>query len=156
MVEKSQSEKNIIYFYRPEENYGEFSNFYSAPVEINFKVWPTNEHFFQAMKFEGKSKEERIRKCSTPGMAFSEGRKRDVPLRSDWEEVKDEITMTALRAKFTQHEKLKMVLLSTKDNLIIEHTKKDNYWADAGDGTGKNMLGILLMKLRDELKEKKG
>jgi predicted NAD-dependent protein-ADP-ribosyltransferase YbiA (DUF1768 family) len=31
---------------------------------------------------------------------------------------------------------------------LIEHTVKDKYWADGGNGTGKNRLGFLLMKLR--------
>ena len=58
------------------------------------------------------------------------------------------------KAKFTQHPKLKKVLLDTGDRKIVEHTKRDSYWGDGGDGSGKNMLGILLMKLRSELTEK--
>jgi predicted NAD-dependent protein-ADP-ribosyltransferase YbiA (DUF1768 family) len=38
--------------------------------------------------------------------------------------------------------------------MIIEHTKNDNYWADGGDGSGKNMLGKILMEIRDELTKK--
>jgi predicted NAD-dependent protein-ADP-ribosyltransferase YbiA (DUF1768 family) len=36
----------------------------------------------------------------------------------------------------------------------VEHTFKDKYWADGGNGTGKNRLGVLLMKLRAEIREK--
>ena len=46
-------------------------------------------------------------------------------------------------------------MLSTGDSKIYEHTKNDKYWADGEDGSGKNMLGILLMKLREELKNMK-
>ncbi|KAL4512665.1 hypothetical protein ABPG72_020502 [Tetrahymena utriculariae] len=73
------------------------------------------------------------------------------PLRNDWESVKDNIMYEAIKAKFTQHDNLKKILLSTKNHKIVEHTKRDAYWADGGDGQGKNMLGILLMKLRKEL-----
>lgn len=43
--------------------------------------------------------------------------------------------------------------MDTGDKHIVEHTKNDFYWADGGSGNGKNMLGILLMKLRDEIKD---
>ena len=61
--------------------------------------------------------------------------------------------LKCLFAKFTQHEDLKKILLDTGDKTLIEHTKNDVYWADGGDGSGKNMLGKLLMKVRDELKD---
>ena len=59
----------------------------------------------------------------------------------------------ALRAKFTQHPSLRSLLLHTGDAELIEHTKNDRYWADGGDGTGKNRLGQLLMELRTELRK---
>jgi ribA/ribD-fused uncharacterized protein len=80
------------------------------------------------------------------------GRNRTLPLRSDWESVKDDIMREALRAKFGQHPGLKSLLLSTADAELVEHTKNDNYWADGGDGSGKNRLGALLMELRARLR----
>ena len=60
-----------------------------------------------------------------------------------------------LRYKFTQNENLKAKLLETGNRKLIEHTENDKYWADGGgDGKGQNRLGILLMKLRDELRNK--
>ncbi len=58
----------------------------------------------------------------------------------------------ALKAKFTQNEDLKNILLETGDAILVEHTENDNYWGDGGDGNGKNMLGKLLMELREELR----
>jgi N-glycosidase YbiA len=43
-------------------------------------------------------------------------------------------------------------LLETGDARIVEHTTRDRYWADGGDGSGRNMLGRLLMRVRDELR----
>jgi ribA/ribD-fused uncharacterized protein len=80
------------------------------------------------------------------------GRSRERPLRPDWEEVKDDIMREALRAKFTQHEQLRSWLLGTGDAELVEHTRNDAYWGDGGDGTGKNMLGKLLMELRAKLR----
>lgn len=57
-----------------------------------------------------------------------------------------------LYEKFTQNSKLKSLLLSTSNKKIVEHTKHDSYWGD-GKGKGKNILGILLMRLREELRE---
>ena len=45
------------------------------------------------------------------------------------------------------------ILLGTGDALLVEHTNKDNYWGDGGDGRGKNMLGRILMEVREKLKE---
>ena len=61
----------------------------------------------------------------------------------------------ALDAKFTQHGKLKRRLLATGAATLIEHTRNDRDWADGGDGSGLNRLGVLLMELRDRLREGK-
>jgi ribA/ribD-fused uncharacterized protein len=142
-----------IRFYRVNEAYGEFSNFSPHPVELNGRVWPTSEHYFQAQKFAGTEREEGIRQAKSPMIAARMGRSRDFPLRADWEAVKDDIMHEALLAKFTQHPRLKALLLATGEAQLIEHTRNDNYWADGGDGTGKNRLGLLLMELRAQFKE---
>jgi ribA/ribD-fused uncharacterized protein len=80
------------------------------------------------------------------------GRSRKRPLRRDWESVKEQVMLEALRAKFTQHDDLKAILLGTGDAVLVEHTAKDSYWGDGGDGSGKNRLGQLLMRVRDELR----
>lgn len=58
----------------------------------------------------------------------------------------------AVLAKFTQHDRLRRMLLSTGEALLVEQTANDSYWADGGDGSGKNMLGQILMQVRDELR----
>lgn len=35
----------------------------------------------------------------------------------------------------------------------MEHTANDSYWGDGGDGSGKNMLGRILMEIRDKICE---
>ena len=83
------------------------------------------------------------------------GRSRKKPLRKDWESSKENVMREALRAKFTQHLDLRALLLSTGDEIIVEHTQNDDYWGDGGDGSGKNRLGILLMELREKLRTEK-
>ena len=140
-----------ILFYRVSEPHGEFSNFSPHPIQLKGKVWPTSEHYFQAQKFAGTEHEEAVRLAKSPMVAARMGRSRERPLRADWEAVKDDIMRDALRAKFAQPA-LRSLLLKTGDAEIVEHTKNDRYWADGGDGTGRNRLGQLLMELREQLK----
>ena len=35
---------------------------------------------------------------------------------------------------------------------FVEHTENDSYWGDGGDGSGKNMLGQILMDVRELLR----
>ena len=143
-----------ILFYRVNDEFGEFSNFAAFPIKLRGRAWPTSEHYFQAQKFAGNAHEETISQAKSPMIAARLGRSRAHPLRPDWEGVKDDIMREALRAKFTQHPRLRSLLLSTGDAMLVEHTRNDSYWADGGDGTGKNRLGELLMELRTELRLK--
>ncbi|WP_434047762.1 NADAR family protein [Sorangium cellulosum] len=142
----------VIHFYRAGDAYGFFSNFSRHPVTLKGKVWPTSEHYFQAQKFPDTHHEEEIRNAPGPGEAARMGRQRSRPLRPDWEQVKDDIMREVVRAKFTQHEELKRALLDTGDAELVEHTTNDAYWADGGDGSGVNMLGKILMEIREELR----
>ena len=142
----------VIHFYSTSGEYGCFSNFSRHTVFLKGKRWPTSEHFFQAQKFVGTEHEDAVRKAQTPGESARMGRDRKRPLRRDWESVKDAVMLDAVRAKFTQHEDLKAILLGTGDAKLVEHTEKDRYWGDGGDGSGKNRLGQILMTVRDELR----
>jgi len=58
-------------------------------------------------------------------------------------------------AKFTQHPELRELLLATGDAALVEHTENDAYWGDGGDGSGKNRLGEIPMRVREELRHRK-
>ena len=143
--------KRFIKFYRTGDPYGEFSNFAEYPITVRGVEWPTSEHYFQAQKFAGTPDEEAVRLANSPMAAAKMGRELSRPLRTDWETVKDDIMLEALLAKFEQHPKLLGLLLSTDDAEIVEHTNNDSYWGDGGDGSGKNMLGRILMEVRQRL-----
>jgi N-glycosidase YbiA len=148
----SDTTRAVINFYSTTGEYGCFSNFSRHPVFLKGKRWPTSEHYFQAQKFSGTEHEEAVRLCKKPSEAAALGRNRKLPLRPDWESVKDQVMLEAVRAKFTQHKDLKAILLGTGDAVLVEHTTNDSYWADGGDGSGKNMLGRILMQVREELR----
>lgn len=145
-----------VHFYSQNAEYGNFSNFSRHPITLGGKRWPTSEHYFQAQKFADTEHEEAVRLCKTPRQAADTGRSRKLPLRKDWDGVKDAVMLEAVRAKFTQHDDLKATLLGTGDAALVEHTPRDSYWGDGGDGSGKNRLGELLMRVRDELRAAAG
>jgi ribA/ribD-fused uncharacterized protein len=151
----SASNPKIINFYSTKDEYGCFSNFSAHPIELNGKIWKTSEHYFQAQKFVDTEHEEAIRLIESPMVAAQMGRDRRKPLRKDWEVVKIPVMREALIAKFTQHPDLQEILLATDNALLVEHTANDNYWGDGGDGFGLNMLGKLLMEVREELRNGK-
>jgi ribA/ribD-fused uncharacterized protein len=141
----------VINFYSTAGDYGCFSNFSRHSIFLKGKRWQTSEHYFQAQKFAGTEHEEAVRVCKTAREAANMGRSRKLPLRKDWEAAKDAVMLEALRAKFTQHDDLLETLLGTGDAVLVEHTVRDAYWGDGGDGSGKNRLGRLLMQVREEL-----
>jgi ribA/ribD-fused uncharacterized protein len=145
----------VINFYHVNKPHGGFSNFSKHAIQFDGKTWPTTEHYFQAQKFMGTDYEEQVRLATTPMQAAQMGRDRSRPLRPDWEITKDNIMRAAVRAKFTQHSDLRAELLATADALLVEHTANDRYWGDGGDGSGKNMLGRILMEIRDEFRNER-
>lgn len=126
------------------------SNFYGSPFILDGKQYSTVEHFFQSQKFAGTKYEEYIRCLETPAEAAREGKRRDLPLRKDWEEVKEGVMYKGLIAKFTQNPALQIALLATKGEMLREVSPYDRYWGTGRDQTGKNRLGVLLVRLRDE------
>ncbi|HEX8913443.1 MAG TPA: NADAR family protein [Humisphaera sp.] len=144
--------REVISFYSVSDEYGCFSNFSPHPVRLGGKVWPTTEHYFQGQKFEDAGHREAIRRANSPMLAARMGRDRKRKLRRDWESAKVSVMTDAVRAKFAQHDDLRAVLLGTGDAKLVEHTANDDYWGDGGDGSGRNMLGQVLMRVRDELR----
>ena len=170
---------DTINFYRVSEPYGEFGNFPEFPITLDGKTTKSSERWFQAMKFAGTPHEDEVLNASSSRESANMGRDRSRPLRADWDKpidtstipdsaalltrwakfvgsemlTKDYIMLRAVRAKFTQHAKLGELLLSTGDAILVEHTTNDSYWGDGGDGSGKGMLGKILMLVRDELRQ---
>lgn len=147
-----------IRFYNKHEAFYEFTNFYKfAPFDLDGKKWPSTEHYFQSQKFVGTPYEEYIRLyASSPHDAFKLARDPESLKwqRSDWGSVKLDVMYKALLAKFTEHDRLRQLLLSTGDRRLVEHTFDDSFWGDGGAGSGLNHLGKLLEKVRGLIKDK--
>ena len=138
----------IIHF---DGQYGFLSNFYHSPIALVGHSFLNGEAAFQAFKDMKRMGEFKTIK---PSRAKSLGRQ--VNLRSDWEDVKTMVMEDVVFAKFTQNLDLQKQLLATGDRLLVEgNWWKDNVWG-VSNGRGENRLGIILMKVRTHLREKKG
>lgn len=153
------SQKKFIYkfffplnFYKSYKNastYG-FSTFSQHSVQIeNVGVFPTAEAAFQSFKNPSDPGYVTALRDSRNGHVARTIGNRMRP-SDGWDESKLGIMEYVLRLKYEQHPEIKHNLISSGLRPLIEHTQSDSYWGDNGDGTGKNMLGILLMKLRKE------
>ncbi|KZT64767.1 DUF1768-domain-containing protein [Daedalea quercina L-15889] len=144
-----------ILFYHRNESYYEFTNFAPSPIHwADGKTYPTAEHLFQAHKFMPTRADlaERIRKLHTPREALDEaGRLRRLQ-RPDWFDVNVDIMDEILKAKFTQHQGLRGLLLSTGDRDIVEDSPVDSFWGWGHDREGRNELGKALVRLREKLR----
>jgi len=131
-----------------------FSNYYEAPLLIDGKGYPSTEHYFQSQKFGGAPHEETIRLAKTPAESKVLGYQKQPGFRADWEQVKFGVMKKGLWAKFSQHQDLQKILLSTGNQQIVERNDNDAIWGDGKDRKGRNELGKILMQVRDELKPK--
>lgn len=143
--------EDAVYFYAQTDDFAEFSNFAPYGVALDGVWWATVEHYFQAQKFEEAGYREKIRRASRPKDAKALGMTRELPLRHDWEAVKDGVMLHAVRTKFQTHERLARLLLSTGERVIVENAPMDAYWGCGPDGSGLNKLGRILMTVRAEL-----
>lgn len=127
------------------------SNFYECPIYYNKLVFCNAEAAFQAQKAIDEKEQYKFINLNA-----SQARKlgKTIVLREDWEEVKDNIMYEIVKRKFTVNKELQQKLIDTKDEELVEgNWWHDTYWGvDSKTGIGKNKLGKLLMKVREEVK----
>ncbi len=139
----------MIHFYSTRGEYGCFSNFSRHSFLLDGIRYRTAEHYFQSKKAANVEQELAIRNAPTPTAAAALGRA--CQLHANWNQLRDAVMKRALLAKFSQNRAALETLLGTGNNVLVEHTARDNYWGDGGGG-GRNRLGELLMEVRAELR----
>lgn len=132
------------------------SNFHASPFEATEVVpgllvlCPTVEHAYQAMKTNDLTQRMHILNLSTAAETKKAGRR--LKIRDDWDSVKLAVMEYLVREKFRQNPILAKALLATGDAELIE----GNYWGDVFwgvcRGVGRNELGRILMRVREELR----
>jgi len=145
-----------IKFYRSNEKpYGVFSNLYRRPIVFEGREFATAEHAYQAGKARKDAVREWILSAPSPSLvAMAAHGLYTWDIVPNWSATKFDRMRAVLRSKFTQHEDLKELLLSTGNARLVEVGKVDNavnrIWGEV-NGKGQNMLGVLLMELRTDL-----
>lgn len=128
------------------------SNMYPCKVSYNGHVFDCSEAAFQAQKDLSKvSAFENVDGYEAKRLGGR--RAKFVNLRPDWEKVKVDIMRDVLRAKFSDVT-LAQMLMSVEGEIAEDNDHGDRIWGRV-DGVGQNLLGKLLMEVRDEkIKEK--
>ena len=79
-----------------------------------------------------------------------EGIDRGVRVSLDWDTASSEVMEKVLRLKVAQHGDVEDALLGTEHATIIEASPFDSRWGEGADRKGKNELGKLWEKIRNE------
>nr|VFJ68581.1 MAG: hypothetical protein BECKFW1821C_GA0114237_10158 [Candidatus Kentron sp. FW] len=149
-----------ICFYRASEKpYGPFSNLFKREILFEGEPFPTAEHAYQAGKPRREAVRDWLMAAPSPALLAMAAHGLYVwDVRSDWSKIKFARMHKVLLAKFTQHADLEKLLVSTGDKTLVEtpraNTPVNRLWGRV-DGKGKNMLGLLLMEVREELLQTK-
>ena len=132
-------------------------NFSSFGFVYEGKYYQTVEHGYQSLKFSGvvSEIEDKIIKCYSAYEAQKIAHEHIDVQRGDWDEIKVSVMEKLLRAKLSQNPYVKTKLLATGDYTICEDSPKDSFWGIGLNRDGRNELGKLWMKLRDEIRKGK-
>jgi len=132
-----------------------FSNFATAPFDLDGHRWMTSEHYYQAQKFAVTDPDwsSKVRTTKTAREAKALGSSKTHIISPIWNMERDDVMLRALRAKFSQNPNARAVLLSTGTDILHEDAGKNDYYWGIGHQfrVGEDKLGILLMKVRAEL-----
>ncbi|MDP3702899.1 MAG: NADAR family protein [Candidatus Omnitrophota bacterium] len=141
-----------IRFYRATGEYGFLSNLYLVSITLEGRSFDCAERAYQFGKPAKLEVAEWLRAAPTPSLC-AQAAHALLPwqVHPNWAAVKVDRMRTVLRAKFFVHDNLLRSLYETGDAILIEDSKTDAFWGVGKKGTGKNMLGVLLMEVRSEL-----
>ena len=153
-----------IWFKKVAEPYGWMGNMAPYPIKFDGKVWLTSKALFQSMRYDDVSVKEIIRGEKSPMGAKMKSKKyKDQMVVVPMSELDVENMRKCVKMKFDQHPQLKRQLINTKDAFIYEdignrNGERHKFWGvkklSESEADGNNMMGKILMELRDEyLKE---
>lgn len=149
--------QNCAVVYRTKDQFGGLSNMAGGyPMTVNGLSIRTSEALYQACRFPHlPNVQQTILQQSSPLVAKLEGRNYVDQSREDWLQVRVPVMEWCLRVKLAFNlDRFSYLLGVTEGLCIVEESKKDDFWGAFSVGEdglkGRNVLGKLLMKLRDE------
>jgi ribA/ribD-fused uncharacterized protein len=147
----SAEDQQALYFSRTDVDQT-FSTYAAYPFNLDENVWPTAEHYYQAMKFTDPAYQEKIRLAATPAQARKLGRTRLKRIRSDWAKVKIAYMTRAIYTRCKTYPE-QASLLSQSEVKLVENSQYDYFWGCGRDRRGNNHYGQVLMNIRDKLRQ---
>lgn len=148
-----------VAFLKTNERFGGLSNMAPGfPLRVNDVRIRTSEALYQACRFPHMPEVQRLIIGEiSPITAKMRSKPYRQVSRQDWDFVRVKIMRWCLRVKLAQNwREFGRLLLATGDRPIVEQSRKDDFWgakvADDGTLVGMNVLGRLLMELREQLK----
>jgi ribA/ribD-fused uncharacterized protein len=155
---KGYDRRDSVVFLKTREEWGGLSNMCGGyPLHVNGIRILNSESLYQSCRYPHlpEVQEEVISKPSPMGSKMTSKKYRN-QTRSDWDEVRVDIMRWCLRVKLVQNfRRFSSLLLETGDLPIVEQSRRDRFWGSVPmDDThlvGQNVLGNLLMELREEL-----
>jgi ribA/ribD-fused uncharacterized protein len=140
-----------VFFY--EQEFYVLSNFSAFKLEWGDFLFDTSEAAYHWEKFPHMPLIQRdIRMARSAHEAFKIAQDNRGAVRLDWDDIKLDVMKKILWAKVNQHEYVRRKLLETGDRRLIEDSWRDDYWGWGPRSDGKNMLGVLWMEIREELR----
>lgn len=141
------------------------SNFFERDNLIKFAqmTFSSSEQLFmwhKAKTFEDEYYANLILNCNSASLSKQYGRLVSNFNENIWFDKKEDIMLLCLFLKFFKNQDLKDYLISTGDSILVEAAKYDKIWGvgcnhdeakDVNNWQGDNLLGFLLMKVRDLL-----
>ncbi|CAJ1005691.1 putative Domain (DUF1768) [Leishmania naiffi] len=150
----SSKKQNVVTFCEAHDpQYGVLSPLSPSPLVVRHVQYPSLHHYFLCERFKGSPAEQWVTEATTVWSLDRLVKAAEVEgyQRSNWNKVKVDVMLLGTYLKFKQNEAARAVLLSTQPSLLLYHTPKDDFWGDGGDGTGKNVLGVVTMAARARL-----
>ena len=148
-----------IVFRKTRERFGGLSNMAAGfPLKVNGIRIRTSEALYQACRFPHKSDvQRRIIDARSPMTAKMRGKPFRKESRPDWDAVRVPIMRWCLRVKLAENwRNFGALLLETGNRPIVEQSLRDDFWgakvSDDGSLVGMNVLGRLLMELREQFR----
>lgn len=146
-------------FKKTKEAHGGCSNMAGGfPLNVNGHSIRTSEAIYQALRFPDYPDIQRdIFNEKSPMSAKMVAKAHIEKTRLDWMEIRIPVMRWCLQLKLSQNrETFGAVLLGTGDLEIVENSRKDDFWGaiptfDCTKLTGRNVLGKLLMELRQNV-----
>jgi len=144
----------VIGFY--EREFYPFSNFSSFNVKWKGKIWSTSEHAYQAAHFfkTAPNLVKKIHKAKSAHEAYKIAKTNADKAPGNWHEIKTVIMEDIVRHKLKQNPYVMRKLIQTGDRYLVEDSPKDNFWGWGLKKDGRNELGKIWMKIRDEINNK--